>query len=198
MSINVQNFILGPALFYVNVFGAAEPLDSAVTSPNGGIYQPPGGSWLDAGGTNNGVNLEVDTTYTDLECDQLPMNPGARLTALTAQVTTKLAEMTLANINTALNQITAQGQGAGFATLDVVVGAASTQPLYAALIIDGWAPALVTGAPARRRAIVRKTLSKAKVVLGYDKKTQQGLDCTFGAYWISNSVNPIHVVDQQM
>jgi hypothetical protein len=151
---------------------------------------------VDVGGTDGGAVFEVDTTYTDLSVDQIIMNVGARLTELKMSVTTKLAEMTLANLTTALNAITTSASGSGYATEDIVVTSAASQPTYAALIIDGWAPMLSTGAPALRRVIVRKVLSQAKVTLAYDKKTQQSYDCTFNAYFVSNSVNPCHIVDQ--
>jgi hypothetical protein len=55
---------------------------------------------------------------------------------------------------------------------------------------------LTTGAPALRRVIVRKVLSQVKATLAYDKKTQQAYDVTWQAYFVSSSINPVHVVDQ--
>lgn len=191
---NAANLVLGPARLYVAPFGSTEPADSAVT-PNGPT-NPPSAPWTDVGGTDGGVTFEVDNTYTDLTVDQLTMNVGARLTEMKMTVTAKLAEMTLANLQSALNSIGTTGSGSGYSTLDIPVGSSSTQPSYAALIIDGWAPTLSTGAAALRRVIVRKVLSQVKATLAYDKKTQQMLDCTFTAYYVSSSINPVHVVDQ--
>lgn len=181
---------------YVAAFGTAEPADSAVT-PNG-TTTPPGGSWVDVGGTEGGVSFEADTTYTDLTVDQIIMNVGARLTDLKMMVTTKLSEMTLGNLNTALNSITTQATFSGYSTSDITVGSAATQPAYAALIIDGWAPLLSSGAPALRRIIVRKVLSQAKVQMMYDKKSQQSFDCTFNAFYVSASLPPVHQIDQTL
>lgn len=194
ISVNAANLVLGPARLYVAPFGATEPADSAVT-PNGPT-NPPSTPWTDVGGTDGGVTFEVDNTYTDLSVDQIVMNVGARLTEMKMTVTAKLSEMTLTNLQTALNSIGTTGSGSGFSTLDIPVGSAATQPTYAALLIDGWAPMLSTGAPALRRIIVRKVLSQVKAQLSYDKKTQQGYECTFAAYFVSNSINPVHVVDQ--
>lgn len=195
-NITVNNLVLGPAHLYVGAFGSTEPADSAVT-PSGTSTPPATPPWYDVGGTDGGVTFEADTTYTDLQVDQVIMPVGARLTGLAMQVTTKMSEMTLTNLQTALNSITTTSSGSGYETSDIVVGTAATQPTYAALIIDGWAPMLSTGQPALRRVIVRKVLSKAKVQFMFDKKTQQSLDVTLDAYYVSSSVNPVHVIDQQ-
>ena len=194
LAVNAANLVLGPARLYVAPFGSTEPLDSTVT-PNGPTT-PPGAPWTDVGGTNGGVTFEADNTYTDLEVDQIVMKVGARLTEMKMTVTAKLAEMTLANLQTSLNSIGTTGSGSGYSTLEIPVGSSATQPTYAALIIDGWAPLLSTGAGALRRVIVRKVLSQVKATLSYDKKSQQSLDVTFSAYFVSNSINPIHIVDQ--
>ncbi|GAB2695894.1 phage tail tube protein [Kitasatospora kifunensis] len=194
MAVNAANLVLGPARLYVAPFGSTEPLDSAVT-PNGPT-NPPSSPWTDVGGTDGGVTFETDNTYTDLQVDQLTMMVGSRLTAMKMTVTAKLSEMTLTNLNAALNNISTLSVQTGYTTMDIPVGTSSTQPAYAALLIDGWAPTLATGAPALRRIIVRKVLSQVKASLSYDKKTQQSLDCTFTAYYVSGSIAPVHIVDQ--
>lgn len=194
MAINPANLVMGPARLYVAPFGSTEPVDSVVT-PNG-PSTPPASPWTDVGGTDGGVTFETDNTYTDLTVDQVIMNVGARLTEMKMSVTVKLSEMTFANVQTALNNLAITNSGTGFQTLELPVGTSATQPAYAALIIDGWAPMLSTGAPALRRVIVRKVLSQAKATLAFDKKTQQSLDVTFAAYFVSSSISPIHIVDQ--
>ena len=74
LSVNAANLVLGPARLYVAAFGATEPLDSAVT-PNG-VTTPPSTPWVDVGGTDGGVTLEVNNSYTDLVVDQLIMPVG--------------------------------------------------------------------------------------------------------------------------
>jgi hypothetical protein len=195
ISVNAANLILGPARLYIGAFGATEPADSAVT-PNGTTTPPSSGQWTDVGGTDGGVTFAVDGTLTDLSVDQIIMAVGARLTDLKLSVTTKLSEMTLTNMSYAINQITTSGSGSGYATEDITVTSAATQPTYAALIIDGWAPYLSSGAAALRRVIVRKVLATPKVNLMYDKKSQASYDVVWSAYFVSNSVTPCHVVDQ--
>lgn len=194
MSVVSTNLVLGPAKLYVASFGTTEPPDSAVT-PNGPSNPPPA-PWRDVGGTDGGVNFEVDSTYTDLTVDQIIMSVGARLTDIKMQVAAKLAEVTLDNMNQALNEIGQLSNGSGYRTMDIPVGSAATQPTYAAIIIDGWAPFTPSGSPALRRIIVRKVLAQTKVGLTYDKKTQDSLDCTWTTYFVSDSINPVHIVDQ--
>lgn len=194
MTVTAGNLVMGPARLYVATFGATEPADSAVT-PNG-PSTPPGSPWTDVGGTDGGITWEADTTYTPLNVDQVPMEVGARLTELKLTVTAKLSEITQANMQVAFNQLATTASGSGYQTLDLLPASSGTQPTYAALIIDGWAPLTSGGNSALRRVIVRKVLSQAKASLVGDKKTQQSLELSFQAYWVSASLAPLHVVDQ--
>lgn len=195
MAVTATNLVLGPARFHVGEFGAVEPDDADVT-PNGPSTPPDPAVWTDVGGTDGGVNFEVDSTYTDLTVDQIIMAVGARLTELKVSTAAKLAEMTLQNMNFALNQVGIIDTHTGYTTMDIPVGSSATQPKYAALIIDGWAPYTPSGNPALRRVIIRKVLSQTKAGLGYDKKTQQSFDCTWETYYVSDSIVPVHIVDQ--
>jgi len=194
LAVDPQNLVMGPAKLYYAPAGTTEPADATVT-PDGWLTPPPA-PWTDFGGTDGGVALEIDTTLTDLTVDQILLAVGARTTGLAMQVTTKLAEVTQANMAVALNNITQSGSGSGYITLDIPDGATATQPQYSALIIDGWGPELSTGQPALRRAIVRKVLNKAKITLTYDKKTQQAYECTWSVYFVGAGIKPIHFIDE--
>jgi hypothetical protein len=195
MAVTASNLVLGPARLYVGAFGAAEPADNSVT-PNGYLVPPNSAVWTDVGGTDGGVTVEIDSTYTGLTVDQIIMEVGARLTELKMSVTAKLSEMTLANMNFALNQVGTIAINTGYTTFDIPVGSAATQPTYAAILVDGWAPYTVAGSPALRRVIVRKALTQTKVGLVSDKKTQQSLDCNWSVYYVSSSITPYHQVDE--
>ena len=192
MAVTPYNLVLGPATVYAGAFGTTEPTDASITPSPGA----PGAGWTDVGGTDGGVMFEIDGTYTDLHVDQIIMNVGSRLTDLNAMVTTQLSEQTQANLQVAMNSIMTLATGSGYATADLQVTSAATQPTYAGIIIDGWAPTLVSGAAARRRVIVRKVLSTPKVKLTYDRKTQGSYDVVFNAFYVSSSIVPVHIVDQ--
>lgn len=191
MAITPFNLTQGSATLYFGQFGTTEPADSAVTSA-------PGGGWTDVGGTVDGqpVTFEVDLTYTAQGVDQVPEDVGARLTKRVATVTAQLAETTLANMQMAMNYTATTAASGSVATLDPLSSTSATQPTYTALIIDGWAPTLTTGALARRRLIIRKTLSQAKISLAYEKSKMAVYNVTWSSYYISGSINAWHIVEQ--
>lgn len=192
MPIQTRNLVMGPARIYWAPFGTAEPADATVTDD--GWLVPPPSPWLDLGGTNGGVNLEIDTTYTAKVVDQIIMDAGATLTDLKMQVTAPLAEISDQNLAIGLNNIVESGAGEGFLTLEILDGSYATQTQYSALIVDEWGPELATGAPALRRCIVRKVLSQAKVSLTADRKTQQKIDTTWQTYFVGEGIRPVRIV----
>lgn len=194
MAVNSLNLTLGPARLYLAPFGTTPPPDSAVT-PNGPT-NPPSAPWTDVGGTDGGIVFSAEGTLTDLAVDQIIMPVGSRLTDLKMSIQTKLAEVTLSNMNAALNSIMTSASGTGYATSDITVTSAATQPTYTAMILDGQAPTLSTGAPALRRIVVPKALATPKVSLTYDRKNMASYDVTWNVYFVSSSANPVHVIDQ--
>lgn len=194
MTINPQNLVQGPATVYFGAFGATEPADT-----NAALIAAPGGAWTDVGGItdNTSVLFEDTLTYGDQGVDQLVMAVGGRLTKREVVVTAALAEATLANMAVALNSlVTIATPASGIQTLDPIVTSSATQPTYTAILIDGWAPTLSTGAAARRRVILRKSLTSTKLSLEYEKAKMAGYNCQWTGYWISPSITPYHIQDQ--
>jgi hypothetical protein len=184
MSVTASNLIMGPATLYSGAFGVAEPTDANVNTA-------PGAGWTDAGGTQGGLKLTVNQTYTDLTVDQVVDVVGRRLTAREVQVATQLAEPTLANLAIALNGGTVGTASAPVAaTYDPANAISATQPTYSALLFDGWGPSQF-----RRRVIVRKVLSMAALDMEYTKGGQTVFPVTFGALWVSASTPLFHIVD---
>jgi hypothetical protein len=181
---------MGPATLYYGAFGATEPADSAVSIP------PSSASWTDFGATNGGVTFELDQTYTSLTVDQLVDPVGARLTARAISVVATLDEVTVANMYQVMNNLATTNTQSTYVTLDPLTTNSATQPTYQALLIDGWAPTLNTGFPARRRIIIRKTLADTKLAMKFDKPNRAEFAATWTSYYISTSVAPFHVVDQ--
>ncbi len=186
MSVTATNLIQGPGTLYTDTFGATEPADTAVASA-------PGGTFTDVGGTQDGVTLKVEQTYKELEVDQVVDVPGRRLTKRDMQVSTNLAEPTLANLAIVLNGGTVSSGGTGgtsYSAYDPAMDTAATQPTYRALLFDGFAP---NGKP--RRVIVRKVLSIEAIETAYKKDDQTLFPVTFGAHWVSSSIKPFRVID---
>lgn len=170
---------------YSGAFGATEPLDTAVNAA------PAASSWTDIGGTQGGLKLTVDQSYTELEVDQIVDRVGSRLTKRNFMVETSMAEPTLANLSLALNGGTS-ASGAGYASFDPSFASSATQPTYKALLVDGWAP----GGVFTRRVIVRKVLSTDAVDIGYTKDKMTLFAVKFAGHYVSSSIAPIHIVDQ--
>ncbi len=183
MSVTASNLVMGPATIYSGAFGAAEPAETTVNST------PATSAWTDLGGTLDGAELKVDQKYTDLMVDQIVDKAGGRLTERTIEVTTKLAEPTLANLGFVLNDGTA-ASGSGFNSFEPNFATSATQPTYRALLLDGYGPNSF-----RRRVILRKVLSTAGVKFAYKKGDQTVYDVTFTCYYVSNSISPFHVTD---
>lgn len=184
---------MGPATLYYGAFGATEPAYSAITSP------PNSAVWTDVGGIADGTSvlLEVDLTYTDIGVDQLVDPVGARLTKRVIQVTASLEEITLTNIQLAMNQMLTITPGSGYSVADPLTANSATQPTYTALLIDGWAPTTgTTETSCRRRIVVRKCLSSSKVDFEYEKSKPNLINTTWTGYFVSNSIAPFEITDQ--
>lgn len=184
MAVTTTNLIQGPATLYSGAFQATEPADSAVNTT------PQASAWTDCGGTNGGVKLSVAQTYSELDVDQITVRVASRLTKADYTIETTLAEVTLANLSFVLNGGT-QASGAGYASYDPNVTSSATQPLYTAMLFDGWAPNQF-----RRRVIARKVLSTDNVDVEYTKDKQTVLAVKFACHYVSGTVTPIHIVDQ--
>jgi hypothetical protein len=183
MAVTTTDLIMGPADLYIGDFGATEPLDTAINTA-------PGVAWTDLGGTQDGVKLVIDQTYTELEVDQIVQVPGARKTKEVLTVETNLAQATLDNLKVVLNGGTT-ASGTGYKSYEPAYATSATQPTYRALLIDGYAPQGF-----RRRVIVRKVLSNDKVESTYKKDDQTLFSVKWGSFYVTSSIAPYKVVDQ--
>lgn len=192
MAVTPTNLVVGPATLNWGLVGTTEPAYSAIGSP-------PGAGWTDFGMTADGTSvlLEIDQTVTDFSAEQIIDRIGGRITKRIIQVTASLQEATLANMQLALNQLATITSGTGYSVLDPITSNAASQPTYLALLIDGWAPTTGTTETAcRRRAIIRKCLSSSKVDLEYEKTKPVLYSTTWSGYFVSNSVAPYEIIDQ--
>lgn len=194
--VNSNNLLVGPVNIYIGAFGATWPADNTIT-PNGMATPPPAPPWLPVGGTTGDAKVTGKPEYMHLDVDQLMLAPGARQTGLAVTVGTTLSEATLSNMNLAMNNMGVFAQQQGYSTLDFYVPPPAINPNYIALILDGQAPASALGAPMRRRWIVPKVLNEdGWGDIQYSKKTQQGFAVQWTVFWVSSTIQFIHIVDQ--
>lgn len=183
-TITVTNLAQGPGDLYQGAFGATEPADAAVNA------SPAASAWTGLGGTNGGIKLTISQTYDELEVDQIVDIVGRRKTKRELDIATDLAEVTLNNLQLALNE-TAPTTGSGWAYLEPTIDNSATQPNYFALIFDAYAP---NGF--RRRVIGRRMLSTNNLAETVSKTDQTVFSVTFSAHFVSSSIKPFKVVDQ--
>ncbi|HEY9353684.1 MAG TPA: hypothetical protein VIP28_10550 [Nocardioides sp.] len=184
MSVTTTNLIQGPATLYKGDFGATEPADTDVNTT------PAASSWTDLGGTQDGVKLTIDQTYSELEVDQITLRVGSRLTKQDFMIETSLAEATLENLSIVLNGGTA-ASGSGYKSFEPNVTSSATQPNYFALILDGYAPEQL-----RRRVIGRRMLNTDSTELAYTKDKQTLIPAKFAGHYVSSVIVPFHIVDE--
>ncbi|MDQ3760972.1 MAG: hypothetical protein M3460_04535 [Actinomycetota bacterium] len=182
MAVTATNLTQGPGTLYTGAFGVSEPADTAVASP-------PGAGWTDAGGTNDGVTLNVMQEFSELSVDQIVDVPGRRLTKRDMSIATNLAEPTIENLALSMNGGTT-ATGAGYKSLEPGYATSATQPTYKALLFDGYAPGGFV-----RRVILRKGLNTSNVEFAYKKDTQTFFTVSFNAHYVSSSIAPFKVID---
>lgn len=177
MTVTILNLVQGPAQIWVGVFGTAEPTGNSVA---------PGAGWVDAGATDGGVNAEVQQTYSKMTVDQIAGGVDARLTDQVNKITATLAEATLANMRTALNQAVS---AATFLEIDPTL--TGTSPIYSAVLLRGMRPG--QGGP--RTVIMRRGLSVANMALAFAKDGKQMVPTDFEGYYVSPSIKPFKIDD---
>lgn len=184
MAIDVTNLIAGPGKLMVGLFGATEPADSAVNA----AYS--GSAFTDVGATQDGVTLNVEREFFELEVDQVIDIPGRRTTKRDLQLQTNMAEPTLNNLLIALNGGTVTAS-ASYSTYDPADDTAATQPTYRALLFEGFSPRGF-----RRWVVCRKVLSVESVGSSYKKDGQVLIPVTFSCHFVSSSIKPFRIIDQ--
>lgn len=189
MAVTVTNLTMGPGTLYKGDVGASEPDDSDVG--NAIPDTSASGDFIDLGGTNGGVTLELDQEYTELEVDQIVDIPERRLTKREFKINTSLAETTLENFVIANNGGTIT-TGAGFSAFDPKQDTSAAQPTYIALIFDGIAPNSM-----RRRVIARRVLSVAGISQEYSKDGQSLYPVEFSCHYVDTNTPPFKYVDEE-
>lgn len=183
MAVSTTNLIMGPGALYTGAVDATEPALAAVATA-------PGVAFTDVGGTTDGVTLTINQEYTELAVDQIVDVPGRRLTRREITLQTNMAEPTLENLAIAMNAGTVT-DGTGYKTLEPDFDNSATQPNYKKLLFDGFAPGGLA-----RRVVARKCLSTDNVSFAYSKSDQTVYSVTFSGHYVSASVAPFIVIDE--
>lgn len=189
------NLVMGPARLYIYrlAFDPSLSYEPALADVN---LAPAASAWYDTGITLGGTNVSIEPTWTPLTGDQLVDKLGARLTDRDIKATVNFAEMTRANLAYAWN-MTAGPTGAGYAVSDLNAGQNANRAPYRTLMIDGLGPDVIDGSRSlKRRAILRKALPSGNTALNWAKTDQQALAAEFQAFFVTEQISPIRVIDE--
>jgi len=178
MPIIATDVLMGPVELFTAPFGTTEPANATVA---------PAAAWIAAGGTQEGLRQIINQTYTPKVVDELGMPVGAKLTELSVQMATALAEARLANFRLALNQAAA-------ATTKLELNGVLTngEPGYVSVLARGFGPNGL-----RRNVIIRKALSSESVESTYSKANQTFVPITWSGYFVSESIAAFLIDDTQ-
>lgn len=184
MAVTTTNLLQGPCDLYIGAFGAVEP-EAAVTAPT--TPTP----WRDMGGTQGGLKMSVNKEYMELEVDQIAAIPESRLTKWSATLTTNLAEITLENLASAMNELAASVVTVhDDKKLELGGDLVGVPVTYAAILLDGRAPS-----GKNRRVIIRRALQVGAVEQANAKDGQTFIPVEFRAHYVSPSIKPIVYID---
>lgn len=185
---SATNIIAGAADLFTGPFGTTEPVDTTVGTT------APAAPWVNLGGTDDGVTLNVAHEWFEKRMDQVIDVPGRVKTSRAITIATNLVEGTLDNLRLALSEasaVTTGGTGpTAWQALELTGDDSGVEPPYTALILRGRAP---NGK--RRLFIARKVLQTEDVESAYKKDDQWLIPVTFSAHWVSSSIRPFRIVE---
>lgn len=193
MSVTPKNLVQGPMDVYLGTFDGTTVREPALAAVNS---TPQASAWTDMGGTKDGLQLSAGFKYSEMTVDQVIDVVGTRVSDRDFQVKTKLAELTLNNLQTAFNGGTIT-TGAGYGYLDPNDGTAATQPAYFSMLFWGYAPSSAAGAVKRRMVILRKVLNIQSPDIDNKKDAMGLIPVTFRAHWMDATNRPFRIIDEQ-
>lgn len=194
MPVTVTNLLAGAGVLWrAPVAGAAEPAtaQTAIAAP-----------WIDLGATQDGVKVNVDRKFFELEIDQVVDKPGRRLTNREVTLTANLAEATLENWAIANDELVSLVVASG--TLGTAAGVftptndiSAFNPGYSALIFEGFAPQSGPTGLRRRRVIARRVLSVDSVESSYKKDGQVLVPVKWATHYVSPTIAPYAIQEDR-
>lgn len=185
--------IQGAGRLYTGVFdinGANEPALSAVN------VAPQASAWTYCGFTSDGITLTIDQKFSEMHVDQLSDRVGTKLTERGLAIKANLAEATLTNLTLGLNGGTIT-TASGYSYYEPTYDGSELQPIYIAILFDGYAPASSAGVSKRRRVLLRKAISTENVESSYKKDGITMVPVTFTSHYVSQTLAPFRIIDEQ-
>lgn len=184
--------IQGAGRMYTGVFSATAAFEPALTAINSA---PQASAWTYTGFTSDGITITIDQTFSEMRVDQLADRVGTKMTERQLSVQANLAEATLQNFTLGLNSGTIT-TAASNSYYEPVYDGSELQPVYIAVLFDGYAPSSSAGVSKRRRIILRKAISTENIELAYKKDSLTLVPVTFTSHYVSDTVAPFRIIDE--
>ena len=144
-----KNVIVGAARLYIGPFGTVKPVPEAGKDYNTTMVEAPAKSagWRQVGYTTDGLEFATDPTYDDIVVDQSLDSVRVFKSAMSASVSTTMAEATLENLVVAWGQAanTASALGGAESELVLEAGGLGDAPIERGFIAVGNAPEVTGG-----------------------------------------------------
>lgn len=177
---------------YTGVFSLTAANEPALTAINSA---PQASAWTYSGFTSDGITINIDQSFSEMRVDQLADRVGTKLTERQLTLQANLAEATLANLSLGFNGGTIT-TAASNSYYEPVFDGTELQPVYIAVLFDGYAPASSAGVSKRRRIILRKAISTESVETAYKKDGLTLVPVTFTSHYVSDTVAPFRIIDE--
>lgn len=184
--------IQGAGRLYTGVFSLTAANEPGLSAIN---VVPQSSAWTYSGFTSDGITVTIGQTFSEMRVDQLADRVGTKLITRELQVKANLAEATLANLTLGLNGGTIT-TAASNSYYEPTYDGSELQPLYIAVIFDGYAPSSSAGLSKRRRFLLRKSISTENVESSYKKDGLTLVPVTFTTHYVSDTVAPFRIVDE--
>lgn len=185
--------IQGAGRMYVGAFDPTIANEPALANINA---TPQASAWTYCGFTSDGITVTTNQSFSEMRVDQLADRVGTKMTDRELQVQANLAEATLANFSLGFNGGTIT-TASGYSYYEPVYDGTELQPTYIAVLFDGYAPSSSTGVSKRRRFILRKSISTENVETAYKKDSLTLVPVTFTSHYVSTTVAPFRIIDEQ-
>ena len=184
--------IQGAGRMYTGVFSLTAANEPALTAINSA---PQASAWTYTGFTSDGITVNIDQSFSEMRVDQIADRVGTKMTERQLSLQANLAEATLANLSLGFNGGTIT-TAAEYSYYEPVYNGDELQPVYIAVLFDGYAPASSAGVSKRRRIILRKAISTESVESAYKKDSLTLVPVTFTSHYVSDTVAPFRIIDE--
>lgn len=154
MTVNVDNIIVGAGNLYI-----ASPSDSYFATFEGIVRTTLQTNGSHMGATMDGVNVQYEPDYTDIEVDQLKDAALIYQNGYKVTVNTNVAEATLANLKVAWGMPDASLEPAGGGKQKLNLPIPADDPVERKLIVYGKSPAATASLIKYRKYFCRRAIS---------------------------------------